>query len=241
MEDSNRRQDWAFRAVSQTAQPSLRPRDHCSRRPLGLPRGLDDPIVSGWCDGHGRDRCVRGVGVEVRQDPSHWVAGVASRPDFRPDQPTSKRRQPCGATSSTSTEVTRAARGPRRHHSTIASTAFGSPSNHAETVPSSSLRAHPVTPRAWASHRHVARKDTPWTYPRTRTCRAITAPSFHRAGSRPLRARRPPGHEPRRSSRLPRLSSGRHDRHPSGPLEGDLPAEARKVPGRKPPLIGRTR
>jgi hypothetical protein len=51
----------------------------------------------------------------------------------------------------TSSEETSEEPGPERQNSTSASTASGSPSNTASTVPSEQLRAQPATPRADAS------------------------------------------------------------------------------------------
>src|SRR4029079_1294524 len=79
--------------------------------------------------------------------------------------------RPSGSSSWTSVASTRASGGPVRAKETSRSTASGSPSNTASTVPSEVLRAQPETPCRSASRRSESRKKTPWTLPWTTTRR----------------------------------------------------------------------
>ena len=69
----------------------------------------------------------------------------------------------------TSTEVTTAIGGPRRHHSTPAATAAGWPWNTTNTLPSARLLTEPANPSSRARLAQVTRKKTPWTRPLTVT------------------------------------------------------------------------
>src|SRR5690606_4196446 len=65
-----------------------------------------------------------------------------------------------------STESTRAAGGPLRHHAMKSSRAEVGPSATARTEPSGSLRTQPTRPRSRAALLALARYHTPWTRPR---------------------------------------------------------------------------
>jgi hypothetical protein len=98
--------------------------------------------------------------------------------------------RPSGVSSTTSTEATSALLGPRRQNSTSSSTAAGSPSNTASTVPSAVLRIHPDTPAASARRLAVSRKKTPCTRPLTRTrlrVRSYSSSSYSDATPTPER------------------------------------------------------
>jgi hypothetical protein len=82
-----------------------------------------------------------------------------------------------GCASVTATSRTAAYDGPRRSHSTIASTAGRSPSRCAATEPSGSLRTQPRTPSRPAYCEAYHRNETPWTRPVTFTTTAFATTS----------------------------------------------------------------
>ncbi len=79
-----------------------------------------------------------------------------------------------GGSSVTSTRATEACGGPDSHQAHSASTPSGAPSKTASTAPSARLHTQPVTPCRVACCRQVSRKNTPCTWPHTRTRRRIT-------------------------------------------------------------------
>ena len=114
---------------------------------------------------------------------------VRSRTSGYTENPSS----PSASSSLTSSRSTRAWPGPSRHSSTIRSTASGSPSKTASTVPSDRLAAQPATPRCSAARRTESRKNTPCTRPWARTrFRARMAGTVDRWRPRARRATWPP-------------------------------------------------
>ena len=123
----------------------------------------------------------RGHGVRAGQAPRGPLGHVGiSEPRSRVPPRAARRARP------------RSRRGhaadPARHHSTIASTAAGAPSNAAWTRPSGRLRTQPCTPRARASRAQPSRNHTPWTRPDTVTRRRMNASASVKPG-RPGRRR----------------------------------------------------
>src|SRR5438128_6324674 len=86
-------------------------------------------------------------------------------PGHRTRKPSSR----SGSSQLTSTSSTRAPDGPRRHQATIDSTRSRGPSKTAVTDPSRSLHTQPARPRDDARALVSERKNTPCTYPLTRT------------------------------------------------------------------------
>src|SRR3954468_6937609 len=75
-------------------------------------------------------------------------------------------RLPARLSSETSTESTRAARGPSRKRECSPESWSRVPCASTSTVPSGLLRTQPAIARMWASRSTNQRKPTPWTRPR---------------------------------------------------------------------------